>query len=64
VSARSSFFGKGIILTKSFQPKAEFLQDAIFFLIHLFAMDVLVMKKMKIENTKPTFITSVLKVEN
>jgi hypothetical protein len=38
--------------------KAEILQEGIFFLIHLFARDVLVMKK-----SKPTFITSVLKVE-
>ena len=48
------------------QPKAELLQEGIFFLIHLFARDVLavlVMKKLEIEKTKPTFIISVLKVE-
>ena len=43
--------------------KAELLQEGIFFLIHLFARDVLVMKKLEIEKTKPTFILSVLKVE-
>ena len=44
--------------------KAELLQEGIFFLIHLFARDVLVIKKLEIEKTKPTFIISVLKVEN
>ena len=44
--------------------KAEVLQEGIFFLIHLFARDVLVMKKLEIEKTKPTFIISVLKVEH
>ena len=29
--------------------KAEFLQEGIFFLIHLFARDVLVMKKLEME---------------
>ena len=43
--------------------KAESLQEGIFFLVHLFARDVLVMKKLEIEKTKPTFIISVLKVE-
>ena len=42
--------------------KAELLQEGIFFLIHLFARDI-VMKKLEIEKTKPTFIISVLKVE-
>ena len=42
--------------------KAELLQEGIFFLIHLFARDVLVMKKLEIEKTKPTFIISVLKL--
>ena len=46
-----------------FSTKAEYLQEGIFFLIHLFATDVLVMKKLEIEKTKPTFIISVLKVE-
>ena len=32
-------------------------------LLHLFARDVLVMKKLEIEKTKPTFIISVLKVD-
>ena len=44
--------------------KAELLQEGIFFfLIHLFARDVFVMKKLEIEKTKPNFIISVLKVE-
>ena len=43
--------------------KAELLDEGIFFLIHLFAPDVFVMKKLEIEKTKPTFIVSVLKVE-
>ena len=41
----------------------ELLQEGIFFLIHLYARDVLVMKKLEIDKTKPTFIISVLKVE-
>ena len=43
--------------------KAKLLQEGIFFLIHLFARDILIMKKLEIEKTKPTFIISVLKVE-
>ena len=43
--------------------KAELLQEGIFFLLQLFARDVLVMKKLEIEKTKPAFIISVLKVE-
>ena len=34
-----------------------------FFLIHLFARDVLVVKKLEIEKIEPTLIMSVLKVE-
>ncbi len=45
-------------------PKAELLQEGMFFLIHLFARDILVMKKLELEKTKPTFFISVLKVEN
>ena len=41
--------------------KAELLQEGIFFLIHLFA--ILVIKTLEIEKTRPTFITSDLKVE-
>ena len=44
-------------------PKAELLQEGIFFLIHLFARDVLVTKKLEIEKTRPTLIISVLKVD-
>ena len=46
-----------------FHNKAELLQEGIFFLIHLFAKDFLLMKKLEIEKTGPTFITTVLKVE-
>jgi hypothetical protein len=42
--------------------KAELLQESIFFLINLFARDILVMKKLEIEKTTPTFIISFLKV--
>ena len=41
--------------------KAALLQEGIFFLLQLFARDVLVMKKLKIEKTKPTFIISTFK---
>ena len=41
-------------------PKAELLQLKF---IHLFASQLLPMKKLEIEKTKPTFIISVLKVE-
>ena len=44
--------------------KAELLQEGIFFLIHLFARAVLVMKNLEIKKTKPTFIVSVSKVEH
>ena len=37
-------------------PEAELLQEGIFFLIHLFARDILVKKKLEIEITKLTFI--------
>ena len=40
--------------------KAELLQEGIFFVIHLLASDVLLMKKLENEKTKPTFIISVL----
>ena len=40
--------------------KAELLQLK---LIHLFARELLLIKKLQIEKTKPTFILSVLKVE-
>ena len=43
--------------------KAELLQDGIFFLLHLFARDLLVMKKLEIEKTKPTFIISTFKTD-
>ena len=44
--------------------KLNCYKKVFFFLIHLFATDVLVMKKLEIEKTKPTFIISVLKVES
>ena len=43
--------------------KAELLQEGIFFLIHLFARELLLMKKLEIEKTKPTFIISTLKTD-
>ena len=36
--------------------KAKLLKEDMFFLIHLIARYVLVMKKLEIEKTKPTFI--------
>jgi hypothetical protein len=51
-------------MLSDFGPKAELLKEGIFFLIHLFARDILVMEKLEIEKTKPAFIISVLKVEN
>ena len=42
---------------------AELLQEGIFFLIHLFARDVLAIEELEIEKTKPTFIIAVLKIE-
>ena len=36
--------------------KAEFRREGIFFFLQIFARDVLVMKKLEIEKTKPTFI--------
>ena len=45
------------------EDKAELLQEGILFLIHFFARDILVTKKLEMEKTKPTFIISVLKVE-
>ena len=44
---------------KEFIPKAELLQESI----HLFAKDILVMKKLDIEKSMPTLIISVLKIE-
>ena len=35
--------------------KAEFRKEGIFFLLQLFARDVLVMKKLEIKKTKPAF---------
>ena len=55
----SSYFVRALFA----QVKAELLEEGIFFLIHLFARDVSVMKKLEIEKTKSTFIISVLKVE-
>ena len=44
--------------------KAELLKEGVSFLIHLFARDILVMKKLEIEKTKLTaLLLSVLKVE-
>ena len=43
--------------------KAELLQEGILFLLRLSARDVLVMKKLEIEKTKPTFIISTFKTD-
>ena len=57
--------GKYIYLTPgtvyTLEHDAELLQEGIFFLLHLFSRDVLVMKKLDIQKTKPIFIISVLK---
>ena len=42
--------------------KAELLEEGIFFLIDLFTRDILVMTKLKIKKTKPTFIIKTFKV--
>ena len=44
--------------------KLNYCKKLFFFLIHLFAQAILVMKKWDIEKIKPTFIASVLKVEH
>ena len=43
--------------------KTEFPQEGIFFVLQLFAWWILLIKKLEIEKTRPTFIISVLKVE-
>ena len=50
------------IMLHNISVKAELLQVGIFFLIHLFAQEILLLKKLEIEKTKPTIIISVLKV--
>jgi hypothetical protein len=39
---------------KKFHYKAKLLQVGIFFLIHLFAREILLLKKLEIEETKNT----------
>ena len=41
-------------LVSFFLIKAELLQVGIFFLIHLFAWEILLLKKLEIEETKTT----------
>ena len=41
---------------KSQITKAELLQEGNIFPVHLFARDVLVMKKLEIKKTKPTLL--------
>ena len=55
-------WGKNTTKIKMFDvlPKAKLL---LLKLLQLFARDVLAMKKLEIEKTKPTFIISVLKVD-
>ena len=43
--------------------KLNYCKKVFFFFIHLLARDILVMKKLEIKKTKPTFIISVLKVD-
>ena len=38
-------------------------QEGIFFLLHLFVRDVLAMKTLEIEKTKPTFVISTFKTD-
>ena len=47
----------------SWNSKAEFAKEGIFFALQLFAWWILSMKKLEIKRTKPTFIISVLKVQ-
>ena len=48
-------FWRSIFLSQIFQDtKAELLQEGIFFLIHFFARDILLMKKFEMEETKTT----------
>ena len=44
------------VIANIITTRAEEMQEGIFFLIHYFARDVLVMKKLKIEKTKPTLL--------
>ena len=55
--------GWKLIICLSQFTKAELLQEGIFFIAHLFARDVLVMKKWEIEKTKPNFIISTFKTD-
>ena len=49
-----SSFGKSRQATNIIITKAELLQVGIFFLIHLFAWEILLLKKLEIEKTKTT----------
>ena len=49
-------------VNKSTVRKAELLHEGIFFLIHLFARDILVIKNWKLKKLSP--LLSVLKVED
>ena len=49
----SFILGKGRTLPH-YYDKAKLLKEGIFFLIHLFARDILLMKKLEIEETKTT----------
>ena len=44
-----------LLTIKSVVLKLNYCKKVFFFLIHLFAGDVLVMKKWEIKTTKPTF---------
>ena len=43
-----------MVMTNMVMTKAELLQEGIIFLIHLFARVILLMKKLKIQETKVT----------
>ena len=55
-----------IVKTHFVATKAKLQKEGIFFLIHLFARDILLVKKLKIEDTKTTlystFKTDIIKV--
>ena len=44
---------RGVLQSRG-NPKAKLQKEGIFFLIHLFARDILLMKKLEIEETKTT----------
>ena len=47
-----------IVKTHFVATKAKLQKEGIFFLIHLFARDILLVKKLKIEDTKTTLYST------